>query len=558
MNLGTRRRDCRTSHLDTKRALLLCTVLYCTCYLGLAQVHPEDVDILQRLGLQGDKPPRSVPPGVIPFRSGVILTQRARLEAPLRSVIPPPYWPDLALLLSFRSHRVNSAFLFTVLSGRRKLLLGLQLSPGRLVLHTGPRTSVSLPYDPHDGQWHHLALDVSGRTATLYAACGGQSVHADLVWDREDGEDGGRDPQRSSFLLGKVSQQASVHFEGAVCQLDLVPSAQAAHNYCKYIKKQCREADTYRPNLPPLLPLIPRDPNTTATRAPLALVPPDLARKPLGLSPARSAAAAASAVRYVAPSLPLKPTTPPPQPLPGTVATATARLGLVSLTKIRTQTVTVPLRTGVRHSLRTPTPKPPRPTPAKSTSKKTTVGPNTRKPAGSSTAEGTNTKKKPDMSDQVPGSTSLKKPKPTPAKKSPPKPKATPAKVPPSKVAPSKVAPSKLTPSKVAPSKVAPSKLTPSKVAPSKVAPSKVAPSKLTPFKTTSSKSTTLKVTKSPASPKQPRTTKAPLTPRSTPRSPYATVTLPATDGFQTWDVEPTYYSLLDGALGLKGEPGLP
>nr|XP_046196973.1 collagen alpha-1(XXVII) chain B-like [Oncorhynchus gorbuscha] len=41
--------------------------------------------------------------------------------------------------------------------------------------------------------------------------------------------------------------QNSVQFEGAICQFDIYPSAKAAHNYCKYIKKQCREADNYRP-----------------------------------------------------------------------------------------------------------------------------------------------------------------------------------------------------------------------------------------------------------------------------------------------------------------------
>ncbi|KAL8178365.1 UNVERIFIED_CONTAM: hypothetical protein K2H54_043659 [Gekko kuhli] len=38
----------------------------------------------------------------------------------------------------------------------------------------------------------------------------------------------------------------SVSFEGVICQLDIVPSAQASVNYCKYVKQQCRQADTYR------------------------------------------------------------------------------------------------------------------------------------------------------------------------------------------------------------------------------------------------------------------------------------------------------------------------
>uniref|UniRef100_A0A3Q3VW00 Thrombospondin-like N-terminal domain-containing protein n=1 Tax=Mola mola TaxID=94237 RepID=A0A3Q3VW00_MOLML len=178
----------------------------------------------------GEKPSRLVPAGVIPFKSGIILNQRAQIETPLRSLFPPDVWPNLALVLSVRSHRVNSAFLFTLLSGRRKLLLGLQLTPGNLVLHTGSNTSVALPYEPHDGQWHQLGVGINGQRVTLYASCGEQSVHADFGWNSEEV----LAPEfQGSFLLGRTSQQiASAHFEGAICQFDLVPSAQAAHNYC--------------------------------------------------------------------------------------------------------------------------------------------------------------------------------------------------------------------------------------------------------------------------------------------------------------------------------------
>uniref|UniRef100_A0A3P9AZS5 Fibrillar collagen NC1 domain-containing protein n=1 Tax=Maylandia zebra TaxID=106582 RepID=A0A3P9AZS5_9CICH len=259
---------------------MLCTILYCTCYLGLTQVPSEDVDILQKLGLKGERTSRILPAGVIPFRSGIILNQRAHIEAPLRSIFPPAIWPNLTLVLSVRSHRINSAFLFTLLSDHKKLLLGLQLVPGNLVLHTGPNTSVALPYEPHDGKWHQLGLGINGQRVTLYASCGGQSVHADFGWDSEKG----LAPElHGSLLLGRTSQQqTSAHFEGAICQFDLVPSAQAAHNYCRYIKKQCREADTYRPNLSPLLPIVPRERNITATAATPKRGSPVTARKTTG------------------------------------------------------------------------------------------------------------------------------------------------------------------------------------------------------------------------------------------------------------------------------------
>lgn len=513
--------------------------------MRLTTLCSTDVDILQKLGLKGEKPSRSLPAGIIPFRSGVILNQRAQIQTPLRSLLPASIWTNLSLVLSVRSHRVNSAFLFTLLSERKKLLLGLQLTPNNLVLHTGSNTSVTLPYEPHDGQWHQLAVGINGHKVTLYASCGERSVHADFGWDNEEG----LTPElQGSLLLGRTSQQqGSAHFEGAICQFDLVPSAQAAHNYCRYIKKQCREADIYRPNLSPLLPIIPRDTNITVTAATPKSGGLDTAKKPTRLSLARSVAAAASAVRYVAPIQTIKPA--PwtiPTPLLGTVMPVTVKFGLVSPPlRAKTETVTVPLKIRAPPT-KAPNSRPstskilnqktPKPTSTKSTqrniSKKTVGVTDKKKPAlpATTSTKPTKTKDKSSLSEQgiLPN-----KPQPATTKKPPPKPKATQSKATPPKT-------------KTISAKTVPSKTTTS--------------SKVIPLQTTISKATTTKVSKTTAKQdikptKQAKTTKASVTPRPT-RSSYISVTPPATDGFQSWEVPPTQFSLLAGPVGQKGEQG--
>lgn len=219
------------------------------------------MDVLQRLGLVGKKPSgtRSTPQGVIPFKSGVILTQRARIDVPVSSVVPASLGSAFSLILSVCSHRVNNAFLFTVVTKRKRLQLGVQFIPGKILVYLGQKNTVHFDYDVHNGQWHNLALEIQAQRVLLYTSCGKTSVHADLHFKNEET----LDPE-GSFRLGKMSH-SSVQFEGAICQFDIHPSAKAAHNYCKYIKKQCREADTYRPNLPPLLPLLPLDPNISVT-----------------------------------------------------------------------------------------------------------------------------------------------------------------------------------------------------------------------------------------------------------------------------------------------------
>ncbi|KAK6315692.1 hypothetical protein J4Q44_G00132160 [Coregonus suidteri] len=499
----------------------------------------KDVDILQRLGLKGEKPSRSIRPGIIPFRSGVFLTQQARVEAPARSVIPLPYWPDLALLLSVRSHRVNNAFLFNVLSGRGRLLLGLQLSPGQLVLHTGPKNAVPFHYDLHDGQWHHLALDIRGRRVTLYSACGKQSVHADLTSaDRE-----GLDPE-SSFLLGKMGQ-GSVQFEGAICQFDLIPSSQAAHNYCRYIKKQCREADTYRPNIAHLLPLLTRDPNITASLAPLTPpAPSELSRKPMGMNLARSATAAASAVRYVLPAILLKPTH-RTTPLPGTVMLLTTRPGLAFPTKDQTETVTAPLRNGVAPpsspKTSTITQKSPKPTHFKPTNvKPTPVKPDNFKP----------TPVKPTPDKPIYAKPILAKP--TPRSGSSPK-KTTEGLE--AKKKPSVTAAAKPTKKKPDSALLAHGAVSPGPKKPPQKPQPTAAKKTTAQHKVTATRQ--FKATNAPANPKISKATNALVTQRPT-KPTYAPFTLPTTGWLQTYDVEPTHFSLLlPGPQGLKGEPGL-
>lgn len=242
-------------------------IFFLSCFL-------KDVDVLKQLGLSGRRAgsfssssSRSIHNGIIPFRAGVILTERAHIQAPLRTVIPASYnTTDLSLILSLSVHRTNSAFLFSALSKKRKVQLGVQFVPGKVLVHVGQKSAVSFDYDIYDGQWHSLALDIRGQQVFLHTSCGKKNMHADLRSKKQDA----LDPE-GSFLLGKMDHN-SVPFEGAICQFDIYPSAEAAHNYCDYIKKQCREADTYRPAFPPLLPLFSIDPNNAATHiTPLSL-----------------------------------------------------------------------------------------------------------------------------------------------------------------------------------------------------------------------------------------------------------------------------------------------
>uniref|UniRef100_A0A8C5J8V8 Thrombospondin-like N-terminal domain-containing protein n=1 Tax=Junco hyemalis TaxID=40217 RepID=A0A8C5J8V8_JUNHY len=198
-----------------------CLCVHCKLLLELGEKGPlginpnpgcskaPDVDVLQRLGLSGKRPSsgwsssRAAPQGVIPFKSGVIFTQRARVEAPLSALLPAGSSSDLLLVLSLCSHRINNAFLFAVRSKKKKLQLGVQFVPGKIIVYVGHKRSVYFDYNVHDGRWHNMAINIRGQTVTLFTSCGKRRVHADLHFKKDEA----LDPQ-GSFLFGKISQHS--------------------------------------------------------------------------------------------------------------------------------------------------------------------------------------------------------------------------------------------------------------------------------------------------------------------------------------------------------------
>lgn len=209
----------------------------------------QGVDLIHQLGLSGHRDVHSsgtayltslasslsiLPPGV-----GVILGRDALIEAPSLGLLPAGVEDEFSIIVSLSSWRANNAFLFSMRDGRDRLQFGLQLLPGRVVVYTGEKASVYFKYDVQDGQWHSFSVGVRPRSVSLYARCGAvQYGEETLTRPQTLGSEG-------RLSLGRMDSRA-VQFEGALCQLDIYPSAQAAANYCDYVKKQCRLSDTFR------------------------------------------------------------------------------------------------------------------------------------------------------------------------------------------------------------------------------------------------------------------------------------------------------------------------
>lgn len=206
------------------------------------------IDILHRLGL-GDKdvryasPVTAVPssPTPLPQRAqltefGVTLKNNAYIESPLMNILPVSLRQPLTVLIGLQSCKVNNAFLFSIRNNNR-LQLGVQLLPKKLIVHVGGKQSVVFNYSVHDERWHSLAITVRDRVVSMFVECGKRYFSGETASEVQTFD------SHSVFTLGSMYNN-SVHFEGTVCQLDIIPSTAASTDYCRYMKQQCPRADT--------------------------------------------------------------------------------------------------------------------------------------------------------------------------------------------------------------------------------------------------------------------------------------------------------------------------
>uniref|UniRef100_A0A4X2KKN8 Thrombospondin-like N-terminal domain-containing protein n=3 Tax=Vombatus ursinus TaxID=29139 RepID=A0A4X2KKN8_VOMUR len=251
MHLGahrTRRGKVFPTVITITKALLLFLTL---CVIaGTGQIPDQGIDVLYQLDLGGKdirhQPVENVvlssstplPQGVHVAETGVILTSDTHIEAPTRKILPSSLGWQFTIVIGLLSHRVNNAFLFSI-RNKNRLQLGVQLLPKKVVIHIGGKLAASFNYSVHDERWHSFAIAIQETVVSMFVECGKKQFRKDIL-SRVQAFNAD-----SVFTLGSMDSH-SVHFEGVICQLDIIPSAEASANYCRYRKQQCRHVDTYR------------------------------------------------------------------------------------------------------------------------------------------------------------------------------------------------------------------------------------------------------------------------------------------------------------------------
>ncbi|GAB1288216.1 Collagen alpha-1(XXIV) chain [Apodemus speciosus] len=227
--------------------LFLRFIVLCVVWITV-HAQGQGIDILQQLGLGGTDvrytssvtavpPPSStpLPQGVHLTDIGVVLRDNAYIESPLVNILPVSLRQPLTMLIALQSFKVNNAFLFSIRNNNR-LQFGLQLLPKKLVVHVGGKQTVAFNYSVHDERWHSLAITVDRRVVSMFAECGKRYFNGGTTSEVQT-----FDPH-SVFTLGSMTN-SSAHFEGTVCQLDVIPSTAASAEYCRHLKQQCPRTD---------------------------------------------------------------------------------------------------------------------------------------------------------------------------------------------------------------------------------------------------------------------------------------------------------------------------
>lgn len=206
------------------------------------------IDVLHQLGLVKDVQEPSettvpstsslLPQGIRLTAAGVVLSNDAHIESPVTQVIPSNLGHHFTLLVGLYSYRASNAFLFSI-RNKSRLQFGVQLLPRKVVVYTGGKQPVYFDYCVHNEQWHSFAIGIGDKTVSIFAECGNKYYSSEVLSEVETFN------SKGVFTLGRMNSH-SVSFEGVICQLDIIPSAEASANYCKYVKQQCRQAETYR------------------------------------------------------------------------------------------------------------------------------------------------------------------------------------------------------------------------------------------------------------------------------------------------------------------------
>lgn len=174
----------------------------------------------------------SLPQGVHLTELGVILTNDAYIESPLMKILPFNLEQPFTILIGLQSHRVNNAFLFSI-RNKNRLQLGVQLLPKKLVVYLGGKQSVFFNYSVHNERWHSFAITIRNQVVSMFVECGKKSFSRETLSEVQTFD------SNSVFTLGSMNNN-SVHFEGILCQLDIIPSAEVSADYCRYMKQRCR------------------------------------------------------------------------------------------------------------------------------------------------------------------------------------------------------------------------------------------------------------------------------------------------------------------------------
>ncbi|XP_077479636.1 uncharacterized protein LOC144091290 [Stigmatopora argus] len=188
--------------------------------------------------------------------------QYSILALPLTWLFNEGFADQFSLLVQFKSFQRVESSIFTILSPDSHIMLQLRISAFTIILTGAQQRHYEFPVrNLTDGQWHHLAISVSGRRVAIFVDC---ALLESVDWVNQ----GLGITTDGLFIIGGIVEGFETPFEGHLRQLTfLMDNPEAAGQQCtNHNAPSCAEASfkslrSRQNSVFQILPLSSNDPN---------------------------------------------------------------------------------------------------------------------------------------------------------------------------------------------------------------------------------------------------------------------------------------------------------
>ncbi|XP_068508834.1 collagen alpha-1(XI) chain-like isoform X1 [Syngnathus scovelli] len=201
---------------------------------GSGMLHTDEVDILLEFSIQSPNSPNTsmtMEDGRCPVLQ---VGQYSVLALPLTQLFIEGFADEFSLLMQLKTPQRVESSVFTMLNPDNHIMLQLRISAFTIILTGAQQRHYEFPIrDLTDGQWHHVAISVSGQRVAIFVDC---TLLESVEWVNQ----GLGIKTDGLFIIGGIIEGFETPFEGHLRQFTfLMNNPDAARQHCTLHPPDC-------------------------------------------------------------------------------------------------------------------------------------------------------------------------------------------------------------------------------------------------------------------------------------------------------------------------------